>query len=100
MMKTNSTLGTGTKKKKGSSASRISKGKAAPSSSNDSVADASADATLMQKAGEIMKTVPDVREKKVQDLKKKIKDGTYKVDAKKVADRLVDEHRKVNFEKK
>lgn len=98
-MKTNSTLGTGTKKKKGPSA-RVPKGKRAPSRSNDSVADASADASLMQKAGEMMKTVPDVREKKVQDLKKKIKDGSYKVDSKKVADRLVDEHLKVNFEKK
>ncbi len=98
-MKTNSTLGSGSKKKKSSSTKRISKGKNAPSS-NDSIADASADASLMQKAGELMKTVPDVREKKVQELKKKIKDGSYKVDSKKVADRLVDEHLKVNFEKK
>ncbi len=98
-MKTNSTLGTGSKKKKGSSG-RVSKGKRAAAPSNDSVADASFDASLMQKAGEHMKTIPDVRENKVQDLKKKIKDGTYKVDGKKVADRLVDEHLKVNFEKK
>ena len=98
-MKTNSTLGTGNKKKK-SPSGKGSPGKRAPSRSNDSVADVSADASLMQKAGELMKTVPDVREKKVQDLKKKIKDGTYKVDSKKVADRLVDEHLKVNFEKK
>jgi len=98
-MKMNS-LGTGPKKKKGSSAKRVSKGKSVSRPTNDLVADASFDAKMMQKAGELMKTVPDVREEKVRELKKKIKDGTYKVDAKKTADRLVEEHLKVNFEKK
>ena len=100
-MKINSTLGHGPKKKKKIAGATVSaKGKKKTTGRNDTVADVSADVSLMQKAGEIMKTVPDVREQKVKDLKKKIKDGGYKVDSKKVADRLIEEHLKTDFEKK
>lgn len=99
-MKINSTLGHGPKKKKKIAGAVSAKGKKKAAGRNDSVADVSADVSLMQKAGEILKTVPDVREQKVKDLKKKIKNGTYKVDAKKVADRLIEEHLKTDFEKK
>ncbi len=100
-MKINSTLGHGPKKKKKIAASTATKGKKSNATRrNDRVADLSADVSLMQKAGEILKTVPDVREQKVKDLKKKIKEGAYKVDSRKVADRLVEEHIKTDFEKK
>ncbi len=35
---------------------------------------------------------PDVREDRVADLKRKIADGTYKIDGESIADRLVDDH--------
>ncbi len=44
------------------------------------------------KAKEAAASAPDVREQKIAELKKKISDGKYKVDAGAIADRLVDEH--------
>jgi negative regulator of flagellin synthesis FlgM len=44
------------------------------------------------KAREAAGNAPDVDEAKVARLRSAIKDGSYKVDADKVADRLVDEH--------
>ncbi len=35
---------------------------------------------------------PDVREERIAELKKRIEAGQYQVDAKKVADRMVDDH--------
>jgi negative regulator of flagellin synthesis FlgM len=35
---------------------------------------------------------PDVREDKVSDLKRRIADGSYKIDTESVADRMVDDH--------
>jgi len=35
---------------------------------------------------------PDVREDKIAELKKRIAEGSYKVDANSVADKMVDEH--------
>ena len=39
---------------------------------------------------------PDVREDRVADLKKRISDGSYKVNAEGVANRLVDDHLKMS----
>lgn len=44
------------------------------------------------KAKQVASETPDVREAKVAELKKRIAEGKYKVDANAVADRMVDEH--------
>jgi negative regulator of flagellin synthesis FlgM len=43
------------------------------------------------KALDIARNTPDVRENRVMDLKKRIQDGTYKVEADKVADGMLRE---------
>ena len=43
-------------------------------------------------ASAIASAAPDVREDKIAELKKRIAEGSYKVDANAVADRLVNEH--------
>ena len=55
-------------------------------------------ARMMQRANEIANSVPDFRADKVAALKQSIQNGTYKVDAREIADRLVDEHLK-DFDK-
>lgn len=57
-------------------------------------AEFSAKAKDFSKAKQIAANTPDVREEKVAELKKRIAEGKYKVDAKAVADRMVDEHLK------
>jgi len=52
----------------------------------------SAKAKDAARAHKIAASTPDVREDKVAELKKRIADGNYRVDADKVADRMVDEH--------
>ena len=49
-------------------------------------------AQLMQKAKEIASRTDDIDEAKVARLQKLIDEGKYSVDAKAVADRLVDDH--------
>ncbi len=49
------------------------------------------------KATQIAKAAPDVDEEKVTRLKAAIQSGTYKVDADKIADRLVDDHMATAF---
>jgi len=44
------------------------------------------------KALAVASTTPDVREDKIAELKKRINEGRYEVDSKKVADKLVDDH--------
>jgi negative regulator of flagellin synthesis FlgM len=46
----------------------------------------------MAHAMTVVADTPDVRESKVADLKNKIANGTYRVDADAIADRMVDEH--------
>jgi flagellar biosynthesis anti-sigma factor FlgM len=46
-------------------------------------------AESFKKALDIARTTPDVREDRVADIKKRIKDGTYKVDSGKVADGML-----------
>jgi negative regulator of flagellin synthesis FlgM len=43
-------------------------------------------------ANAVAQAAPDSREEKIAELKRRIADGSYKVDTKAVADRLVDEH--------
>ncbi len=45
----------------------------------------------MKKAKEIAKNTPDIREDRVAELQKAIDNGTYKVAAKDIADKMVDE---------
>jgi negative regulator of flagellin synthesis FlgM len=45
----------------------------------------------IKRAKELAMAAPDVREDKVQRLQKLIDDGKYKVDAKDIADKMVDE---------
>ena len=46
----------------------------------------------MKKAKEVANAAPDVDETKVARLQKLIDEGKYKVDAKDIADKMVDEH--------
>lgn len=48
------------------------------------------------KAKSIASGAPDVREDKVADLKRRIAEGSYKVDTDAVADRMVDDHLKMS----
>lgn len=52
----------------------------------------SSKAKEMSKAREVAAAAPDTREEKIAELKKRITEGRYQVDAKAVADRMVDEH--------
>lgn len=51
----------------------------------------------ISKAREAASSAPDVNDAKIAKLKAAIQNGTYKVDAEKVADRLVDEHLSTAF---
>ena len=57
------------------------------------------EARLFQKTKELVKKAPETRPEKVAALKKKVAEGTYKADAAKVADALVDEHAATDFGK-
>ena len=45
----------------------------------------------IQNAQELMKRIPDVRQDKIDRLRKQLEDGTYRVDADKIADKMVKE---------
>jgi negative regulator of flagellin synthesis FlgM len=49
----------------------------------------SAEAKELQKAKDIVSKAPDVREEKVEELKRQIKFGTYQVTAEQVADKIL-----------
>jgi len=59
----------------------------------------SEEARVFQKTTELVKKAPDIRAEKVAAMKKKVDEGTYKLDAAKVADALVDEHLATDFGK-
>lgn len=61
--------------------------------------DISDQAHLMKAAREMVYATPDIQADKVSDLKRRIKDGSYRVDSQAVADKLVDEHLTSNFGK-
>lgn len=67
--------------------------------SKGSLVEISDGARLMQRAVEVAKQAPEGRAERVASLKQAIQDGSYKVDAKKVADRLVDDHLANDFGK-
>jgi negative regulator of flagellin synthesis FlgM len=48
-------------------------------------------ARLMQKAAQVVAETPEVRPEKVMALKDSVEQGTYEIDAKKVADSLITE---------
>lgn len=56
-------------------------------------------AKLMRQASDIAKAAGEIRKDKISALKKSIQDGSYHVDAKEIADRLVDEHLSADFGK-
>jgi negative regulator of flagellin synthesis FlgM len=56
-------------------------------------------AKLMRQAADIAKASPESHPDKIRALKKSIQDGTYQVDARAIADRLVDEHLNADFGK-
>ncbi|MDY6880763.1 MAG: flagellar biosynthesis anti-sigma factor FlgM [Desulfatiglans sp.] len=45
----------------------------------------------IQKAKMLLASVPDVREEKVQEIRQRIEEGTYKVESKKIAEKIVKE---------
>ncbi|HVJ66042.1 MAG TPA: flagellar biosynthesis anti-sigma factor FlgM [Bdellovibrionota bacterium] len=75
--------------KKSVDANATSSTKQAVSSSGDRV-EISSDATVMAQGLDQIKNTPDVRADRVAELKKAIQSGTYKVDARKIADKMVD----------
>lgn len=60
--------------------------------SGDVRADISPRAKEFSRAKAVAMDAPEVRESRVAELKQRIADGKYNVDAKAVADRMVDEH--------
>lgn len=56
-------------------------------------------AQLLRQAREAVYASPDIQHDKVAELKRRIQSGTYQVDSKAVADKLVDEHLASNFGK-
>lgn len=70
-----------------------------PSGRSGASIDISDAARLMKQASDIAHSVPDIRADKVAELKKRIADGNYNVDAGQIADKLVDEHLLSDFGK-
>jgi len=80
-----------TEKAKASDSSRqVSQAPLTPEQSNR--AEISPRAKEMAQAKSIAQSTPDVREDKIAALKKKIAEGSYKVDANAVAEKMVSEH--------
>ena len=70
-----------------------------PSEAGPSSVEISDGARLMQKARELAHTFPASRADRVSALKKSIQDGTYKVDAEALAEKILDEHLASDFGK-
>ena len=60
------------------------------SASGDSV-ELSQEAKTMGKAMEVLENLPDIREGKVAEIKERIANGTYQVDGKKIAEKMIKE---------
>jgi negative regulator of flagellin synthesis FlgM len=69
-----------------------SNGAAAKVVNTDAKTDISSKAKEMSQAKAVADGTPDVREEKIAELRKKISEGKYKVDANAIADRMVDDH--------
>ena len=92
-----SQAGEASEAKKSGRAQLIEKGKKAQAekseaSRSDAKAEISAKAKDFAKAKAVAADAPDVREDRVAELKKRISEGKYQVDAQAVADRMVDDH--------
>ena len=61
-------------------------------SSESARADISAKGKDFASAHAVAKSAPDVREDRIAELKKRIAEGKYEVDANKLADKMVSEH--------
>jgi negative regulator of flagellin synthesis FlgM len=85
-----------TDKLKGSVPSTGGASSAAASGSNVEISDT---ARMLQKANDIVRQMPDIRADRISELRKKIGDGSYKIDSAAIADRLVDEHLLSDFGK-
>lgn len=59
-------------------------------SSADSVK-LSPEAKVMQEAIAVIETLPDVREEKVAQIRERIEDGSYQIDGKKIAEKMINE---------
>ena len=60
------------------------------SASGDSV-ELSQEAKTMGKAMEVLDNLPDIREEKVAEIRERIASGTYQVDGKKIAEKMIKE---------
>ena len=75
--------------------------KSSPAAASQETRTAGAKAEISKKSKEfaqaksVAKATPDVRADRVAELKQRIADGKYKVDAPAIADRMVDEHLKM-----
>lgn len=56
-------------------------------------------ARLMQKATEVIRAMPEIRQDRISQIKKSIADGSYKVDTLALADKLLTEHLSTDFGK-
>lgn len=63
-----------------------------PSSASSSKAEISSRAREAAQAHSIAAETPDVREDKVAELKKRIAEGSYKIDSDAIADKMISEH--------
>ena len=80
-------------------AEEAAKGTKTPAGLGGAAVEISDQALLMKQARELVNAAPDIRADKVSDLKRRIKDGSYKVDTAAVADKIVDEHLSSGFGK-
>ncbi|MCP4578342.1 MAG: flagellar biosynthesis anti-sigma factor FlgM [Deltaproteobacteria bacterium] len=58
--------------------------------SGDSV-ELSPEAKVMQEAIKVLETLPDVREEKVAQIRERIEEGSYQIDGKKIAEKMINE---------
>ncbi len=72
-----------------------SSAEASQQSTSSAKADISSRAKDMAKAKQVAQDTPDVREAKIAELKEKIANKSYRVDANAIADKLVDDHIKL-----
>ena len=84
---------------RGNEKSRIGEPQAPSSAKGQVPVEISDEARFRGLAREVAGSAPDIRQEKVNALKAAIKAGTYHVDAKDIADKMVDEHLNSDFGK-
>lgn len=87
-----------TKAKGNSLASPLTRTETGASSEGTSV-EISERAQLLKTANEIVHQTPDVRKDRVESLKRQIAEGSYRVDADKLAERILEDHLGTDFGK-